>query len=423
MFIIGGIINLCRILPKMEPMDDTSVNTISEIYKFRPYEIIKLEFRAKNRNFSEHPKARSGHRIVCTESNLYCFGGFNPDLVSRSRRNNTAYLFQELWKFNFITKKWQLFFRPGTSGMPEELASNAMIMAGEMLILFGGTGFPFGEACSNKCHIFCTNPERPSITQLEVEGDLPTPLYGPAIILHDHYLYTIGGTTGYDYSCDIYRLDLLTKRWECVYICRPELQDDPDGRYRHEIVQSGHMIYILGGGTAQTVFDLENIPAFNLIAHKWTYVKTKPDPSIKDASGYPKPRRCHSCVQYDTEFGIEAVIAGGCAENRHFSDIWKLCFPTLEWKLIKTAKLPNPIYFHDAGTPGNGCMYIFGGIEVQAQLTRTSDLYKMWVTIPKLSEICWDAISYYNPNLVEYSKVDLLRFGIPQKFISRVPDT
>lgn len=36
-------------------------------------------------------------------------------------------------------------------------------------------------------------------------GSQPNPQYGQALVYYNGYLYTIGGTTGYTYTCDIHR--------------------------------------------------------------------------------------------------------------------------------------------------------------------------------------------------------------------------
>lgn len=43
------------------------------------------------------------------------------------------------------------------------------------------------------------------MVEVKTTGDLPAPLYGQALIYHDQYLYTVGGTTGLSYTCDIHR--------------------------------------------------------------------------------------------------------------------------------------------------------------------------------------------------------------------------
>lgn len=208
-------------------------------------------------------------------------------------------------------------------------------------------------------------------------------------------------------------------------MCRDENIDDPKGRYRHEIAYDEQFIYVLGGGTSTVAYSLEQLPAFNMELGKWEYIKTKPDP-MAPLPGIPNARKCHSCVQYKTDSGdIELVIAGGYYEDsQFFNDIWKLNLTTFRWHLYRSATLPYPLYFHDAATSGNGLMYLFGGIEVRDEQllnkTRTNEVYKMWVTIPKLSEISWNALLTYHPKLPLASRNLLCAAGIPQKFVNRI---
>lgn len=68
------------------------------------------------------PPARSGHRCVADSSNLYVFGGYNPDFEEAGGSENEDYpLFRELWRFHFATATWQQVRTEGY--MPTELAS------------------------------------------------------------------------------------------------------------------------------------------------------------------------------------------------------------------------------------------------------------------------------------------------------------
>jgi hypothetical protein len=94
-----------------------------------------------------------------------------------------------------------------------------------------------------------------------------------------------------------FRLDFKVQSWELLATSRPEIDpDQPVGRYRHEIAVDDRFIYIFGGGTADTVFDLKTLPVYDLIERKWNQIQTYPDPGPAD--GYPKPRKCHSLVQH-----------------------------------------------------------------------------------------------------------------------------
>lgn len=340
-----------------------------------------------------------------------------------------------------LTRRWTRVFDPNTENMPEELISNAVAIRDDVILVYGGTGFPFGEKSSNKCSLLYPYSVPKQISLIETSGEKPEPQYGQAIMLHDGYLYVIGGTTGHEYTCDIYRYDVTLSRsivtigrfenfsiehyrlnlasrvWQCVYVCNDTLRDDdPKGRYRHEIAHDNTHIYILGGGTREQTFDLEKVPAFDFTLNKWTTIHTKPDPNAKDNGGYPQPRKFHSCVQQQTEEGIEVIVAGGFQSEVQFDDIWKLNLGTHQWTLYAQTKLPKKLHFHDAAITDNGCMYVFGGISG----SRNNDLHRMWLKIPKLSDICWEALQHYQPMLSKAESHTLLQMGVPRKYAAQV---
>lgn len=196
-------------------------------------------------------------------------------------------------------------------------------------------------------------------------------------------------------------------------------EEDPAGRYRHEIAHDDNFIYIFGGGTQTASFDMDVIPAYSFDQNKFISIKTQPDPSITENGGFPEARRFHSCVQQATENGIEVIIAGGFnSPENFFDDIWKFNLRTHQWQLFAQTRLPYKLFFHDAAAAGNGCMYIFGGVNGNTEV-RTNDLHKVWIQIPKLSEICWDALSFYHPKIVDQSAEDLLSVGVPRKFVEK----
>lgn len=83
--------------------------------------------------------------------------------------------------------------------------------------------------------------------ELEVSGDVPMPLYGQGVVMDNMCIYSIGGTSGYEYEMDVHRLDLRTRKWELLHKSRGEGQE-PEPRYRHEVVFYKGRIYIFGGG-------------------------------------------------------------------------------------------------------------------------------------------------------------------------------
>lgn len=213
---------------------------------------------------------------------------------------------------------------------------------------------------------------------------------------------------------------MYTRTWEHTHKCDANIREEPPGRYRHEIACDDDYIYVFGGGTQEESFDMDIIPAFSLNENKYIFIQTKPDPQVTTNGGYPEGRKFHSCIQQMTDHGIEIIIAGGFqSPQKFFDDIWKFNLKTHQWQLFAQTKLPYTLYFHDAAATGNGLMYIFGGVTGNQGL-RTNELHRMWVHIPTLSEMCWDALTFYHPTIVDRSKQELLSDGVPLKFADRV---
>lgn len=74
------------------------------------------------------------------------------------------------------------------------------------------------------------------------------------------------------------RLNMTNLVWESVYVCQGRGDYEPAGRYRHEVAFDGKCIYILGGGTANAVYDFLDIPTFDLEKREWYKRRTKRDP-------------------------------------------------------------------------------------------------------------------------------------------------
>uniref|UniRef100_A0A8B9TIR0 Kelch domain containing 10 n=1 Tax=Anas platyrhynchos TaxID=8839 RepID=A0A8B9TIR0_ANAPL len=198
-------------------------------------------------------------------ANLYVFGGYNPDYDESGGPENEDYpLFRELWRYNFATDTWH---QMGTEGyMPRELASMSLVLHGNNLLVFGGTGIPFGESNGNDVHVCNVKYKRWAL--LSCRGKKPNRIYGQAMAIINGSLYVFGGTTGYIYSTDLHKLDLNTREW--IQLKPNNMSCDmPEERYRHEIAHDGQRIYILGGGTSWTAYSLDKIHAYNLETNTW----------------------------------------------------------------------------------------------------------------------------------------------------------
>lgn len=110
----------------------------SEMYEFRPYELNTVDYKSYRGLFGEGihkiPKARSGHRIVCTDTDIYSFGGFNPDVLTYNSHHGD-HLMPEMWKFNILTKKWSLINDGREPTMPKVVVSNAMAIKNNVIFV------------------------------------------------------------------------------------------------------------------------------------------------------------------------------------------------------------------------------------------------------------------------------------------------
>ena len=63
---------------------------------------------------------------------------------------------------------------------------------------------------------------------------------------------------------------------------------------------------------------------------------------------------------------------------------------------------------------------MFGGVKKIKLTQRTNQVFKIWLTVPTLKEICWEALNHYQPNLKNKSREKILEAGIPQDLCDRL---
>lgn len=374
------------------------------------------------------PKARSGHRIAIDDlGHLYSFGGYNPhinsddeDLSDDSEWLNTRPLFRELWKFDMTQKKWIKLRTGGES--PTQLASHCAVIVDRLLIVYGGTGVPFGQSSSNlihTCNLDTLMWQKVRVSDTSDPAQQPIEQYGQAIAVDvdEGCLYVVGGTTGYRYTIDVHKFDFRTQTWHELY--RKIWGNTgngpfPEERYRHEIVLYKKKLYVFGGGTADTCFGFKEVAVFDLTTCTWEPLLTKVDPETQE---YPKPRRCHGCVQRNNQ----VYIVGGIDGNDICDDLWRLNLETAQWTKLRE-RMPLPVYFHGTGVSQAGQMFVFGGVNSAPHNQRNNDLFSIWLEKAPLREIAWQAlISYCDPNVLnKTSPEDLMLMGIPLPFVRRL---
>lgn len=377
------------------------------------------------------PHPRSGHRVVVDDGNLYVLGGYNPDVADDDAVLEVLQtrIFIQMWKFNFFSHCWKAV--PMTGDSPTALASHSASIHGNTVFTFGGSGIPFGIVSSNDVCVSRVGADIDCVywKKLDVIGDQPEKKYGQCQVLDWPNFYIIGGTTGFIYNLDVHRLDLQTCNWECIYSNFNNLDtsdSDPEGRYRHEVVLHNNTIFVLGGGQSIETFTLQKIPCFDLSTNRWHVRRTLPEPDFnslrhqgeQNITGYPKDRKCHSCVHYKNY----AYIFGGRCILQVYGDLWRLNLDTLQWNCLITSQLsPFKAFFHSAAVTNSGCMYIFGGVLSVSDDKRSNSVHKVWLDVPSLQELVWSRLSdsfhaCRSPKIAD----ELLKYGVPIAFVKRL---
>uniref|UniRef100_H2Z7M1 Kelch domain-containing protein 10 n=1 Tax=Ciona savignyi TaxID=51511 RepID=H2Z7M1_CIOSA len=371
--------------------------------KFSVNQFVKVERKDQKEAW---PLSRSGHRSVAGENNFWVFGGYNPEIISDDLQSEDN-LLRELWSFNVTTNTWKLI--PPDRNMPDKVASHAVFRHGDQMLVFGGTGFPFGASSSNDLYV-CHLPSG-QWKVIECKGSIPESVYGQAITVIDSDLYTYGGTTGLVYNTDLHKLDLHNFTWKKI---KPNNSIDelPPERYRHEIAVYAGKIFVLGGGTSHRVYRMTHVHVYCTRSNKWSAELTKWDKITKK---FPWSRRCHSCVQHHDK----AFICGGYDGVAVHTDLWQLHLPHLQWS--KIAVLPEPLYFHSAAITTEGCMLVFGGTTEIRSMKRTDSCYRIWLAVPSLQTLCWHTLIETRPHLLSMTKQQLLTLGISEHFIKKLP--
>ncbi|KAK2703086.1 kelch domain-containing protein 10-like [Artemia franciscana] len=363
------------------------------------------------------PLPRSGHRLVTDGASLYLLGGYNPNIEEEELLRNggvvlaaSAPLFLEVWKFNIARRVWK---RLNFSGlMPPQLASHSAVMLPDNvhIVMYGGTGFPFGQNSSNALHVF--NTEREEWAEVNCSDDTTAPdhLYGQGVATYKEKFITVGGTSGHSYSADIHAFDFELRSWKKLN--RTSENDFLIERYRHEIVCHDDQILLFGGGTATTVKSLQLLDVFNIETKTWGIIRTRRDPE----HGYPNDRRCHSVEKFDHY----AFVIAGYNGMSIFPDIWRLNLNDYSWRLLKD-RIPRPVYFHASTMTEEGRLFIFGGVvdigRIDANV-RTNELFSIWITIPKLKRLAFEAVIFSSRRRIhEFSSSALLELGIPSRYV------
>lgn len=65
-------------------------------------------------------------------------------------------------------------------------------------------------------------------------------------------------------------------------------------------------------------------------------------------------------------------------------------------------------------------MYVHGGVVDIHRNKRTGSLFKIWLVVPSLLELCWEKLLEFFPHLTKLSRSQLLHLGLTQGLTERL---
>lgn len=170
---------------------------------------------------------------------------------------------------------------------------------------------------------------------------------------------------------------------------------------------------------------MDTLMALHLPSMSWKHIETLPDPLVR-RPGYPFARNSFSCAQYKTWSGQDEVCITGGHRNfvTGFTEIWTLNLATKQWRLFQHTQLPSPLTHHFATINSNGRMTIVEDFDhptaVRRQRPSNQPFLKMWLKVPKLSDICLEAMLHYNPAMGQYTNEYLRQAGVPKHLANQI---
>lgn len=70
--------------------------------------------------------------------------------------------------------------------------------------------------------------------------------------------------------------------------------------------------------------------------------------------------------------------------------------------------------------PQAGCMYIHGGVVNIQENKRTGSLFRIWLAVPSLLELCWEKLLKSFPHLTSLPTFHLCNLGLTEELVERL---
>ncbi|XP_057322189.1 kelch domain-containing protein 10 homolog [Microplitis mediator] len=386
------------------------------MYTFKPH-----VFTEHSPNGDAEPEGRFQSTIRCNGKNLYIYGGMDSNDLEN-------YAFRKIWVYNLARQQWRLMRTE--SNLPDNSDfSFGTILESNYLVIYT-IRYAFDDeplTSRDKCRLHICDLNTESVLVQGTSGQISYPSYALNLIRHGKYIYTVGIEKDYGHFSDVHKLNLENLVWEVVYICRGLDANEPVGRINHTLVYGNNMIYIFGGFSSRPgldTFSFVKISAFDLENCCWKKVDTYGDEDY--IPHYPVATCDFAVTSYtDPDSGeMNVIISGGLVRGHKdaLNDVWRLNLTSLKWTCLERfgTVLPCPVNGHSMTISPDGKLFTFGGYIFNNDTEEgicSSTLHSTWLRIPRLEDICWEAVFHYYPNLISMTDKEIIALGIPPQLL------
>ncbi|XP_057321967.1 kelch domain-containing protein 10 homolog isoform X1 [Microplitis mediator] len=396
------------------------------MYAFKPY-----VFTEHSPNSIAKPEGRMKSKIRCDGKNLYIYSGEDPTVVTHRRESGNVFSvsskpeFRDIWVYNLAKQQWRLMTIDSNLPDINDFIVGTIFESNSLFICT--IRKPFNrELSSRKCRLHICDLNTESILVQGTSGHIPCPPSAVNFIRHEKYFYIVGVEENYGYFSDVYKLNMENGVWEVDYISQGLNDHIRDARMNPTLVYDNNMIYKFDGYSSDFELDelyLDEISAFDLEKRCWKIVNTLGDEN--HMPHYPSQRKDFGLTSYtDPDSGEVNVIISGGKDYEYrdtLDDVWRLNLTSLKWSCLQRfgAVLPHHVENHSMTVSPAGKLFTFGGhISINMEDgTCSSTLHSTWLRIPKLEDICWEAVFHYYPDLKSMTDKEIMSLGLPLQLL------
>jgi len=266
----------------------------------------------------------------------------------------------------------------------------------------------------------------------------------------------------YEYEMDVIRLDLETKQWSSLYTAQGA-HPNTGHKFKHELAFHNNRLFMFSRAELNIVEPefmcpkmfrvspyfrhgspvcanrrfisfcfcrvFQKLHVFSLNTNEWEYCETLPDLQSRSMD-YPDNRVHYAWTQSKIKTKY-VFMCGGFNDKVFFTDVWRLNLSTFQWRNLVQCKLPKPTFFHSLTITNAGRMYYLDGMVGNclpgnccgstSRLRENRVIASAWIKIPKLSDMCWDAVlHYFKTKLFAMSEEELITLGLPYVYCKSI---